>query len=302
MFGWLAFLLDGPHWIRANNRLAIPFLIFEFSLPFLFKAEILPRQPTPEKRSTNESDKMAKWYYLKGEERLGPLEQTAFDELVRQGTIAQETLVWRDGMADWQPYGQAVQAPSAEQMAGDHVACAQCGSVFLKEDVISFRGNFVCANCKPIFMAEITQGVERATELNYAGFWIRFAAKFLDGLLLGILEFFASYLVFGAFFIDIDTPDMFVSWMIFNVFNISARICYAWLLTWKYGGTLGKLALDLRVVTANGEPIGLWRSFGRTFAEILSFLTLLIGYIIAAFDSEKRTLHDHICATRVIRK
>ena len=95
---------------------------------------------------------------------------------------------------------------------------------------------------------------------------------------------------------------MFVSWMIFNVFSISARICYAWLLTWKFGGTLGKLALDLRVVTANGEPIGCGRSLGRTFAEILSLITLLIGYIIAAFDGEKRTLHDRVCGTRVIRK
>lgn len=245
---------------------------------------------------------MAKWYYLKGEERLGPYEQPAFDELVRQGAVAPETLVWRDGMADWQPYGQAGQAPSAEQMAGDHVACAQCGGVFLKEDVISFRENFVCANCKPTFMAKITQGVDYAAELNYAGFWIRFGAKFLDVILLGILESFASYLVFGTFFIDIDTPDMFVSWMIFNVFSISARICYTWLLTWKFGGTLGKLALDLRVVTANGESIGCGRSLGRTFAEILSAIILLIGYIIAAFDGEKRTLHDHICGTRVIRK
>lgn len=245
---------------------------------------------------------MAKWYYLKGEERLGPYDQPAFDELVRQGTIASETLVWRDGMADWQPYGQAGQAPSAEQMAGDHVACAQCGGVFLKEDVISFQGNFVCAHCKPTFMAKITQGVEHAAELNCAGFWIRFGAKILDILILGVLEAFASHLVFGAFFIDINTPGIFVSWLIFNFFNILARICYTWLLTWKFGGTLGKLALDLRVVTAMGEPIGLWRSLGRAFAEILSFITLLIGYIIAAFDSEKRTLHDHICGTRVIRK
>ena len=300
MLGWLAFLLDGPHWIHANNRLAIPFLIFEFSLPFLFKAEILPRQPTPEKRSTNESDKMAKWYYLKGEERLGPLEQTAFDELVRQGTIAQETLVWRDGMADWQPYGQAVQAPSAEQMAGDHVACAQCGSVFLKEDVISFRGNFVCANCKPIFMAEIAQGVERATELNYAGFWIRFAAKFLDWLIVGIPMEVLRYSLFGIE--SLLEPETTPGELLFDLFNLCLAICYTWLLTWKFGGTLGKLALNLQVVTANGEPIGLGRSLGRTFAEILNVLTLLIGYIIAAFDSQKRALHDHICGTRVIRK
>jgi hypothetical protein len=34
----------------------------------------------------------------------------------------------------------------------------------------------------------------------------------------------------------------------------------------------------------------------------LSFLTLYIGFIMAAFDIEKRALHDRICSTRVIRK
>ncbi len=243
---------------------------------------------------------MAKWYYLKGEERLGPLEQTAFDELVRQGTIASETLVWRDGMADWQPYGQAVQAPSAEQMAGDHVACAQCGGVFLKEDVILFRGSFVCANCKPTFMAKITQGVAYAAELNYAGFWIRFVAKFLDGLIVGIPMEFLRYSLFGME--SLWSPETTPGELVFDLFNLSVALCYTWLLTWKFGATLGKLALDLRVVTANGEPIGCGRALGRTLAEVLSGILLLIGYIIAAFDSEKRTLHDHICGTRVIRK
>ena len=243
---------------------------------------------------------MAKWYYLKSEERLGPLDQSAFDELARQGTIAPETLVWRDGMADWQPYGQAVQAPSAEQMAGDHVACAQCGGVFLKEDVISFQGNCVCANCKPTFVAKITQGVAYAAELNYAGFWIRFGAKFLDGLIVGIPMEVLRYSLFGIE--ALLEPETTPGELLFDLFNISVAICYTWLLTWKFGGTLGKLAIGLRVVTANGEPIGCGRALGRTFAEILSGITLLIGYIIAAFDSEKRTLHDHICGTRVIRK
>ena len=251
---------------------------------------------------------MAKWYYLKGEERLGPLEQTAFDELVRQGTIARETLVWRDGMADWQPYGQAGQAPSAEQMAGDHVACVECGSVFLKEDVISFQGNYVCANCKPILMAKITQGVERAAEWNYGRIWIRFGAKFLDVVILIIFSFTwlplfpEPEITPGTELTQMDIGKIIGNAILTNTVGTVVSVLYAWLLTWKFGGTLGKLALDLRVVTANGEPIGCGRALGRALAEYLSALILLIGYIIAAFDSEKRTLHDHICGTRVIRK
>ena len=40
-----------------------------------------------------------------------------------------------------------------------------------------------------------------------------------------------------------------------------------------------------------------------SFAEMLSSLTLGIGYIMVAFDDEKRGLHDRdICDTRVVRK
>jgi uncharacterized RDD family membrane protein YckC len=31
-------------------------------------------------------------------------------------------------------------------------------------------------------------------------------------------------------------------------------------------------------------------------------MILLIGFIMAAFDDQKRTLHDRICETRVVQK
>ena len=145
-------------------------------------------------------------------------------------------------MADWQPYGQAGQVPSAEQMAGDHVACVECGGVLLKEDVISFRGNFVCANCKPTFMAKITQGVERTAELNYAGFWIRFGAKFLDWLIVGIPREFLRYSLFGME--SLWSPETIAG----GVALRSIQLVSSYLL---------HLAVDLEV----------WRHFGETGAE-----------------------------------
>jgi uncharacterized RDD family membrane protein YckC len=68
----------------------------------------------------------------------------------------------------------------------------------------------------------------------------------------------------------------------------------------KYGATVGKMACKIKVITADGQPVSYARAFGRYFAKVLSSLTLLIGFIIAAFDSEKRSLHDHICNTRVV--
>ena len=75
--------------------------------------------------------------------------------------------------------------------------------------------------------------------------------------------------------------------------------------TWligKYGATLGKMACGIRVVRPDGSPVTYLRAFGRYWAKFLSGIMLLIGYIIAAFDAEKRALHDHICDTRVVYK
>jgi len=69
----------------------------------------------------------------------------------------------------------------------------------------------------------------------------------------------------------------------------------------KYAATLGKMACGLKVVLPDGAPISYGRAFGRAWAELLSGFICDIGYIIAAFDSQKRSLHDHIANTRVIR-
>jgi uncharacterized RDD family membrane protein YckC len=78
---------------------------------------------------------------------------------------------------------------------------------------------------------------------------------------------------------------------------------YEILMIGRFGATWGKMACSLRVVRPSGTPVSLPQSTGRYFMKfLLGIPTLYIGYIIAAFDIEKRALHDRICSTRVIRK
>jgi len=51
------------------------------------------------------------WYYALGNERQGPIDDAALDRLIATGVVKSDTLVWRAGMADWQPLAQA--RPSA---------------------------------------------------------------------------------------------------------------------------------------------------------------------------------------------
>jgi uncharacterized RDD family membrane protein YckC len=69
------------------------------------------------------------------------------------------------------------------------------------------------------------------------------------------------------------------------------------------GATPGKMAAGLKVVDASGNRIGVGRAFARFLSSFVlsQYLTVGIGYSVAAFDQQCRALHDHISGTRVIR-
>jgi uncharacterized RDD family membrane protein YckC len=147
--------------------------------------------------------------------------------------------------------------------------------------------------------------------VSYGGFWIRFLAVVIDSLILSVVQGILQLAFLGSFMhipnITPGTPPqeflgpfmaaMGMAWSI----SILVGGSYESLFVYKFGATPGKMALGLKVVRPNGGPIDLPRAVGRYFAKILSGIILLIGYIMAGFDGEKRALHDMICDTRVVR-
>jgi uncharacterized RDD family membrane protein YckC len=88
---------------------------------------------------------------------------------------------------------------------------------------------------------------------------------------------------------------------IVTLLNMVIASCYEAVFLARSGATPGKMIAGLKVIRPDGSPIGMGRAFGRYFAKLLSGLTLMIGFVMAAFDSERRALHDMVCDTRVIR-
>lgn len=66
------------------------------------------------------------------------------------------------------------------------------------------------------------------------------------------------------------------------------------------GHTIGKRLFGLELVTDAGDSLSPGRNFGRVWAESLSWAFLCLGYLVALFDPARRTLHDHLCGTRVV--
>jgi uncharacterized RDD family membrane protein YckC len=165
--------------------------------------------------------------------------------------------------------------------------------VYFDDELIQFGDALVCGKCKPLFVQKLREGVAPAGEMVYAGVSIRFGAKFIDGIILSVVGFMIG-LVAGL--IGGRTAGALV-----NVLSWVLSMGYTTYFLGAYGATPGKMACGLKVVRSNGERISYGRACGRFFAEFVSSITLGIGYIMAAFDEEKRALHDRICDTRVIK-
>jgi len=238
------------------------------------------------------------WYYAENNERRGPVTEREFDELVRAGRIGPATSVWRQGWQDWKPFSETSGALITADGGPANARCVECSRIFPAPEMVRYQDSWVCADCKPVFFQKVKEGITLAGKINYAGFWIRFVAKFVDGIIVGVPGY---ALQFGgmALFQNEETAViiMLVGWLV----SFTLQIAYSTWMHGKFGATVGKMACGLRVVRATGGQMTYGLACGRFFAEIISGITLYAGYIMAGFDEEKRSLHDRICDTRVIR-
>lgn len=235
------------------------------------------------------------WYYSENGERRGPVPEPTLLEMSQGGKVLADTLVWRDGWTDWRPFSQSGLTGGAAGTA----ACVECGKIFPTGEMIEYEGSWVCGTCKPVFFQKVKEGVVTPGALHYAGFWIRFLAKIIDNIILQIVAIPLRFIAPT----NPQDPEQLMRYVLIGTgVSLGVAAAYHIYFVGKWGATVGKLALRLKVVRPNGGKVTYARACGRYFAELLSGVpTLTIGYIIAAFDEQKRSLHDRICDTRVIK-
>jgi uncharacterized RDD family membrane protein YckC len=252
------------------------------------------------------------WYYAVNNQRQGPIAQAELAQLAASGAIKPDTLVWRQGMAEWQPYASvAASLPAAVPGTGDDTeVCAVSGKRYPKREMIQYEGKWIAAEHRDEYFQRLREGVTIPGQFVYGNFWPRFCAKFVDGIILFIIGVIINAslgaLIFGnpnymAGLKEATASARLQYQVISNAISIVVGLGYSVFFIARYSATPGKMALGLKLVQPDGSPLGIGRIIGRHFAEWLSWLTLTVGYIIAAFDDERRALHDRICDTRVIK-
>lgn len=135
---------------------------------------------------------------------------------------------------------------------------------------------------------------------QFAWFWIRHLAIFIDWLATWILNMMLWFLAWLCLWISwITSPE--IAKIVWFMISFLIWFLYFSLFHYYWGQTLGKMALWIKVVNRwDLKNISLLQSTWRFFATILSALPLMIWYIWPSWDKEKRTFHDMIAQTRVI--
>lgn len=119
-----------------------------------------------------------------------------------------------------------------------------------------------------------------------AGFWRRFAAAFLDGIILGVLGVILIVVARGVGY----ALDLLIGIAYYTYFEGGLR-----------GQTPGKSAMGIRVISfADGGPIGPGRAFIRYVGRIVSAIPIYLGYLWMLWDRENQTWHDKFAGSVVV--
>jgi uncharacterized RDD family membrane protein YckC len=188
--------------------------------------------------------------------------------------------------------------------------------------LVQIAGTWVCADCKPAFLSRVmASGAAGASPLarRYGGFWIRFGARFIDGLI-----FTVPMLIFAALYLpnllragrvagrpaSVPNPAFAFGFITFFLVLFLAGGFYEILMLRYRNGTLGKMACGLKVIRSDGRSLSWGVCFGRFFMwnvvtsgiPYINSVLMLVSSIMLGVDNEKRALHDRVCDTRVIYK
>ncbi|HSZ54920.1 MAG TPA: RDD family protein [Tepidisphaeraceae bacterium] len=211
------------------------------------------------------------WYYARGGQQAGPVGWEQLQHMATAGTVLPTDLFWSEGMSQWTAGG-------------------------------TLPGLFGGAQPPPGAIAAISY-YAAGQQVAYAGFWLRFVAAIVDGILLAVICFVVGLVAgflysmlggtkeaFPIFQVFLQLLGLGIEWLYFALFESGPK-----------QATPGKSMLGLRVTDLSGQRISFARASGRFFGKIISSLILMIGYVMAGFTERKQALHDIMAGTLVVK-
>ncbi len=152
-----------------------------------------------------------------------------------------------------------------------------------------------CGNCGAALVATVEQPLpvaprsllEPVAAVEYMGFWIRFVAAIIDSVIVWV---FFGVLSSLSYILPV------------SVILLVGPLSYYWLFTGLKGQTVGKMAVGIKVVDAQGNRPGLASAALREIlGKLVSAIVFFLGFLWITWDRQKQGWHDKIAATYVVK-
>lgn len=128
-------------------------------------------------------------------------------------------------------------------------------------------------------MEEVTldDNLIKETEHEYAGFWIRVLAAIIDSFVLLPFAFLYLLVLVG------------INSLALTLVGLLLSACYKPFMEFKYGATLGKMAVGVKLISEDGEPISLNQTLTRyipwAIGNAISIITFSMLYAAPGLES-----------------
>jgi uncharacterized RDD family membrane protein YckC len=174
--------------------------------------------------------------------------------------------------------------------------CSRCSEPFCQDCLVEIRDGWYCASCKVEEVKDIKSGVEQY-ELPLASKGARFGAWVIDYLILVAVSVVIS-LVTVFSMMQRPTGQVGTGFLILQILPLIFWLVYEALMIQLFGQTVGKIAVNVRVVNIDGSKITAGQSWIRALVKtVLS----IISFIPIFFTRQRTGLHDMAARTRVIK-
>jgi uncharacterized RDD family membrane protein YckC len=229
----------------------------------------------------------------------GPVPRVFVEERVEHGLWPDRVMVAEVGSNTWNAFrdiaGVAPAMPAVDVASEPDIAAATSRPAgYAPTNAVDTGHNL--ARVAAIADTPVSESAELppGAAIN-AGFWRRVAAIAIDSFIVYLIGWIIGRFALGtgAGLAGPSSIDFIVSiaigWAYYALQEASAR-----------QATLGKLAMNLKVTDLEGRRVSIGRATGRFFGKIISYIILLIGFMLAGWTPKKQALHDLMAGTLVV--
>jgi uncharacterized RDD family membrane protein YckC len=137
--------------------------------------------------------------------------------------------------------------------------------------------------------------------MEKAGFLVRLVAYIIDAIIIAIPNAIIQAIFMGGLQSDSPGGGAVIMALIGSLLVLVWSVGYLVYFWTTSGQTIGKKVMGVKVVTTDGELVGVGKAILRIIGYAISGIVFYLGFIWIIFDSEKQGWHDKIAGTYVIK-